>query len=69
VAEGVSSDISLEKRRAFETSLYFANEQKNTDKFSLQYELRFSNFNYLGGTVYQYGDTIPGAKKRVTATS
>ena len=26
VAEGVSSDISLEKRQAFETSLYFANE-------------------------------------------
>jgi hypothetical protein len=68
VSESVSSDISLEKRRAFETSLYFGNEQRISDKFSLQYGLRYSNFNYLGGTVYNYGDTIPGLKKPVLST-
>jgi hypothetical protein len=69
VSGGATSDISLEKRKAFETSLYVGNDQQISDKLTLQYGLRYSSFSYLGGTIYQYGDTIPGVKKPLLSTS
>lgn len=69
VSEGETADISLEKRRALELSLYAGNDQRLNDRLSVQYGLRYSNFNYLGGTVYHYGDTIPGLKKRLVSTT
>jgi hypothetical protein len=65
---GVATSMSLEKRKAFEASLYVGNEQHIGEKITLQYGLRYSNFNYLGGTIYYYADTIPGAKKRLIDT-
>ena len=63
VSEGEVSDTSLDDRRAFETSLYIGNDHTLSDKFTLQYGLRYSNFSYIGGKIYHYGDTIPGIKK------
>lgn len=63
VSDGVEVNISLDERKAFETSLYLGNDQRLSNKLSLQYGLRYSHFSYVGGTVYHYGDTIPGIKK------
>ncbi len=63
VSSGISTNFKLDERKAFEGSVYLGNNQRLTDQFSIQYGLRYSNFNYLGGKVYQYGDTIVGMKK------
>lgn len=63
VSGGETSRISLDERKALETSLYIGNDQRLSDRLSMQYGLRYSNFNYLGGTVYEFGDTIPGMKR------
>ena len=63
VSNGTTTDISLDERKAFETSLYVGNDQHLTEKLSAQYGLRYSYFNYLGGQVYHYGDTIVGMEK------
>lgn len=69
ISKGEKSDISLDKRKAFETSLYIGNDQRMSDKLLVQYGLRYSNFSFLGGTVFQYGDTIPGIKKPLVSTT
>ncbi len=48
-SEGESNDISLEKKYAVESAAYIQNEQKITEKITLQYGLRFSMYQYLGG--------------------
>jgi hypothetical protein len=66
VTNGKDVDISLEKKYNLETALYAGNSQKISDKFSLEYGLRFSYFQYLGpGTAYYYGDTTAGVRKPV----
>ena len=62
---GETTNSSLESRRALEAALYASNNQKLSPNLSLQYGLRLSYFNYLGGTVYEYGDTIPGNTKPI----
>ena len=62
---GETTNSSLESRRALEAAIYASNNQKVTEKLSLQYGLRLSYFNYLGGTVFEYGDTIPGNTKPI----
>ena len=69
VSDGATTDISLDERKALEASLYIGNDQRLSDKFSVQYGLRYSNYNYLGGTEYHYGDTIPGMKKPLVSTT
>ncbi len=61
---GDNSNISLDNQYGAEYAFYIDNEQKLTNRFSLQYGLRWSFFNYLGkGTKYTYRDTIPNESK------
>ncbi|MFK7756232.1 MAG: TonB-dependent receptor [Flavobacteriales bacterium] len=48
-SEGQSSDISIDDKYAVESAVYVQNEQKVTDRLTLQYGLRFSMYQYLGG--------------------
>lgn len=69
VSAGESSNVSLDERKAIETAVYINNDQRVNDRLSLKYGLRFSNFNYLGGTIFHYGDTIPGRKRPLISTT
>lgn len=69
VSDGVFTDISLDERKALEASLYLANSQRISEKLSVQYGLRFSSFQYLGGTVFHYGDTTAGVTKPLLLTT
>ncbi len=62
--DGISSNISLKNQYGIEYALYVDNEQKLSNRFTLQYGLRWSFFNYMGkGTKYNYRDTIPNESK------
>lgn len=62
--DGQESNISLDQQYGIEYAAYIDNEQKITNRFTLQYGLRWSLFNYLGkGTKYTYRDTIPNESK------
>jgi hypothetical protein len=64
VSEGQNTDISLEPRYADESALYIGNEQKLTDRISLQYGVRYSYFRSLGpGTEYKYLEVEKGQRK------
>ena len=64
--QGVDIEISLPNKYALESAFYLGNEHKITDKFSMQYGLRYSLFHYVGkGTSYTFNDTVPGLKKDV----
>lgn len=66
VSNGEFTDISLDKKYNLESSVYASNNQKINSTWSVEYGLRFSNFQSLGpGIVYTYGDTIPGKRKPV----
>ncbi len=65
VSAGERTTAGLEDRRALESAVYVSNDQKLTPSLSVQYGLRLSYFNYLGGTVVVYGDTLPGSPKPV----
>ena len=61
---GTKSDISLDKQYGVEYAAYFDNEQKLSTRFTLQYGLRWSFYNYIGkGNKYTYRDTIPNESK------
>ncbi len=65
VSEGEQTDISLEPRYADESALYIGNEQKLSDKISLQYGVRYSYFRSLGpGIEYEYIETEKGQRKQ-----
>jgi Outer membrane receptor proteins, mostly Fe transport len=67
VSEGESTDISLDKKFAWENSIYIENEQTLNDRFSLNYGLRFSHFNYLGeGTKFIFEENGLGERKTPT---
>ncbi len=67
VSEGESTDISLDKKFAWENSIYIENEQTLNDRLSLNYGLRFSHFNYIGeGTKYTFEENGPGLRKTPT---
>ncbi len=69
VTNGEAVDISLERKYNLETAVHIGNSQKFSDRFSIDYGLRFSYFQYMGpGTVYSYNDTIPGIRKSVTGS-
>jgi hypothetical protein len=68
-SEGISNNINLKNRYALESAVYVDNEQELIDGLSVQYGLRFSNYNYMGeGTSYQFNDTTPGIRKSVIGT-
>lgn len=57
---GASSNVVAEKRYGMESALYVGNEQKLHPRFSVEYGIRLSNYNFIGkGTAYYFRDTIP----------
>ena len=53
--------LELDQKRAFEGGLYISAEQKVSEKLSLEYGLRFSYFNRLGGqplAIYQNNQPV-----------
>ncbi len=64
VSSGESRNISLDSRFGDESALYIANEQKISDRLSLQYGLRYSFYRNLGpGQIYQYQEFQEGQRK------
>ncbi len=61
---GQSNDIGLDDKYASESALYIGNEQRVGALISVQYGLRYSNYQYLGkGKAYEFGDAEPGDRK------
>ena len=69
--EGSGIDFSLPKKYALEGGIFVENEQKINARFSLQYGLRFSFFNYMGkGNSYEYAPaSAVGERRFVTKTT
>ncbi|XOV92474.1 MAG: carboxypeptidase-like regulatory domain-containing protein [Bacteroidota bacterium] len=66
VSLGEVTDISLDEKQSLENAVFLDLKQDIGNRITLQYGLRFSNFNYMGGPdKFTYGDTIPGYKKPV----
>lgn len=61
---GTSVNISSDNQYGVEYAAYVDNEQKLSNRLTIQYGLRWSFFNYMGkGTKYVYRDTIPNESK------
>lgn len=59
-------NISLDNKKGIEYAAYIGNEQKLTQKFSVEYGIRWSFYNYVGkGTAFYYRDTVPNEEKPV----
>ncbi len=66
VSDGEIRDISLDNKLAFESAVYIDNTQKISDRITLRYGLRYSNFQYLGeGTRYDFVNNNPGERKEL----
>ena len=66
VSEGETSDVSLDDKYAMESAVYAEMEQDLGAKFSLNYGLRLSHFNFTGkGNAYTYGEAEPGDRRPV----
>lgn len=66
ISGGDSRDFGLPDKYAVEMSAYVGNEQKVTDKLSLQYGIRYSQYRYLGkGNAYilNESESIPGERQ------
>lgn len=64
VSSGERRNISLDSRYGDESALYVANEQKVSDRLSLQYGIRYSMYRNLGpGQVYEYQEIQKGERK------
>jgi len=62
VGQFENTEISFvaDKRYGVESALYVGNEQKVSPKFTVEYGLRVSMFNYVGtGKAYYFRDTTP----------
>lgn len=67
---GDAQDISLENKYAVETAAFVGNEQKINDKLTLEYGLRLSNYNYLGGTtIYEFDPNTPAGERKTVLNS
>ena len=70
VSNGVSADVSLEKKYGLESAIFIGNKTKFNEAISAQYGLRISNFQYLGpGNVYEWETTEPGKRKELVSAS
>ncbi len=70
ITNGNTIDISLPRKYNLETSAFVGNTQKISDRVSLEYGLRLSNFQYFGpGDIYTFGDTIPGVRRPVATVT
>jgi hypothetical protein len=62
----IFNGIKVPNKNAVEAAAYISNEQKISEKFSLQYGLRYSTFSNIGkGISYVYGDE---SKETITDT-
>lgn len=52
--ESVVNDLSTNKKHAFENALYVSNDMEVTSKLSVQYGIRYSFMQNIGGTVFRY---------------
>jgi len=73
-SQGITNTINLENRYSLESGIYVDNEQKLTDDITIQYGVRFSNYQYLsfgdkGVTVYEFNETAPGLRKNVASST
>jgi len=69
-SNGVSADVSLEKKYGLESAIFIGNKTKFSESISAQYGLRLSNFQYLGpGSVYEWETTEPGKRKQLVSVS
>jgi hypothetical protein len=63
-SKGEKRELGSEPKFTLENALYAGNEQVINGRISIQYGVRFSNFNYLGkGTAYYFRDTIPNVRR------
>ena len=64
ISSGETRNISLEPRYADESALYLANDQKISERFSLQYGLRYSYFRSLGpGEAFDFQEIQKGERQ------
>jgi TonB dependent receptor/CarboxypepD_reg-like domain/TonB-dependent Receptor Plug Domain len=69
IISGKSTDIKLEDKFALESSLFIENEQKLSNSLSINYGLRYSQYQYLGkGKSYHFKDGIAGERKTLSET-
>jgi len=55
--EGIINDINIENRYSLESALYIQNEQKLSNKLTINYGLRYSNFTQIGpGDIYSFDE-------------
>lgn len=70
VSEGEVTDVSVPNKFAIEGALYVENEFDLSSKFSVNYGLRYSYFNYTGaGLAYEYGENEPGLRRPVVGST
>lgn len=68
VSDGVTQDISLDKKFSSESAIYVSNTQKVNNKITLRYGIRYSYFQYLGeGKKYQYIYPTLGESKELVS--
>lgn len=63
-SKGEKRELGSDPKYTLENALYAGNEQKLNGRISMQYGVRFSNFNYVGkGTAYYFNDTVPNVRR------
>ncbi len=63
-SNGDKVDVSLPEKYNLESAVYIGNNQRLSEKVSIDYGLRYSYFAALGpGTQYIYNDTIAGIRR------
>jgi len=66
VSNGDAQRVVLDEKYNLETALYINNSIRFNDIWSMEYGIRYSDFQYFGpGTAYIYGDTTAGIRKPV----
>ncbi len=63
-SNGETVDVSLEKKYNLEAAVYVGNNLRITNRFSVEYGMRYSYFWGFGpGSQYRYNDTVPGVRR------
>ncbi|MEE9373008.1 MAG: TonB-dependent receptor [Saprospiraceae bacterium] len=68
ISEGETTDLTLPKKYAIESSIFIENEIDLGDRISLNYGLRYSMFNYTGkGRSFEFVDALAGERRPVSS--
>jgi hypothetical protein len=63
-SKGEKRELGSDPKFTLENALYAGNEQIINGRISVQYGVRFSNFNFVGkGTAYYFNDTVPNVRR------